>query len=146
LTGIYYLKPSFLILDACALIAYFGKEDGAETVKNILRDAIADGDTKVFINKINLLEVYYDVIKAYDEQEADKMVETVKKMPIKIIAELSDDVFKKAGQLKAKYKISIADSIAIAETIINKGSLITSDHHEIEPVEMTEKINVTWFR
>ena len=137
---------NIFILDACALIACFSKEDGSEAVKNILRNAIDDGSTKVFINKINLLEVYYDVIKAYDEKEADKMLETVKKMPLEIIAELNDAVFKKAGQLKAKYKISIADSIAIAETIINNGSLITADHHEIEPVEMAEKINVTWFR
>jgi hypothetical protein len=73
-------------------------------------------------------------------------METVKKMPIEIIAELRDEAFKKAGYLKAKYKISIADSIAIAETIINTGSLITADHHKIEPVETAEKINVTWFR
>ena len=33
-----------------------------------------------------------------------------------------------------------------AETILNKGSLVTADHHEIEPVEIAEKINVTWFR
>jgi predicted nucleic acid-binding protein len=98
------------------------------------------------INKINLLEVYYDVIKAYNDQEADKMLEIVKKMPIKIIVELKDEVFKKAGQLKSKYKISIADSIAIAESIINNGALITADHHEIEPVEIAEKINITWFR
>jgi PIN domain nuclease of toxin-antitoxin system len=137
---------NIFILDACALIAYFGKEEGAETVKNILRNAIDDENTKVFINKINLLEVYYDVIKAYDDQEADKMLEIVTKMPIEIIVELRDDVFKKAGFLKSKYKISIADSIAIAEAIINKGSLITADHHEIGPVEMAEKINVTWFR
>jgi hypothetical protein len=29
---------------------------------------------------------------------------------------------------------------------INNGSLITADHHEMELVEMAEKINVTWFR
>jgi hypothetical protein len=40
----------------------------------------------------------------------------------------------------------LADSIAIAETIINNGSLVTADHHEIEPMEKDEKINVTWFR
>jgi predicted nucleic acid-binding protein len=133
-------------VDLAWLIAYFGKENGAEAVKKILKNAIDDENTKVLINKINLLEVYYDVIKAYDKQEADKMLEIVKKMPIGIIAELRDEVFRKAGQLKVKYKISIADSIAIAETVINKGSLITADHHEIETVEMAEKINVTWFR
>jgi hypothetical protein len=48
--------------------------------------------------------------------------------------------------LKSKYKLSLADSIALAETIINKGSLVTADHHEIEPIEIVEKLNITWFR
>jgi hypothetical protein len=26
------------------------------------------------------------------------------------------------------------------------GSLVTADHHEIEPIEIAEKINVTWSR
>jgi predicted nucleic acid-binding protein len=67
-------------------------------------------------------------------------------MPIIIKDTLTDEVFKEAGRLKSKYKISLADSIAIAETIINKGSLVTADHHEIEPIEAAEKIKVTWFR
>jgi hypothetical protein len=40
----------------------------------------------------------------------------------------------------------MADAIAIAEAVINKGSLVTADHHEIEPVEAAEKINIMWFR
>jgi PIN domain nuclease of toxin-antitoxin system len=35
---------NIFILDACALIAYFGKEEGAETVRNILKNAIDDGN------------------------------------------------------------------------------------------------------
>jgi PIN domain nuclease of toxin-antitoxin system len=35
------------ILDACALIAYFAKEPGADKVKNILKNAI-DNDAKVY--------------------------------------------------------------------------------------------------
>jgi len=59
---------------------------------------------------------------------------------------LTDSVLREAGRLKVEHKISIADSIAIAETIVNKGSLVTSDHHEIEAVEKKENISVTWFR
>jgi len=59
---------------------------------------------------------------------------------------LKIELFKEAGRLKSTYKLSLADSIAIAESIIDKGSLVTADHHEIEPIEMAEKINVTWFR
>jgi PIN domain nuclease of toxin-antitoxin system len=125
------------IFDACALIAYFAKENGADNVKNILRDAIDDKNTTIFMNKI---------IKVYDIKKADEMLEIVKKLPIKVISEVQDDVLRKAGYLKSNYKISLADSIAVAETIINKGLLVTSDHHEIEPIEKSEKINVTWFR
>jgi predicted nucleic acid-binding protein len=70
----------------------------------------------------------------------------MEQMPIKINDTLTDKIFKEAGRLKSKYKISLADSMAIAETIINNGSLITADHHEIEPIEKAEKINATWFR
>jgi predicted nucleic acid-binding protein len=74
------------------------------------------------------------------------MLEIVKEMPIEILSELKDSVFKKAGYLKAKYKISLADSIALAESIIKGGSLVTSDHHEFEPIEKLENINITWYR
>jgi PIN domain nuclease of toxin-antitoxin system len=134
------------IFDACALIAYFSKENGADNVKNILRDVIDDENITIFMNKINLLEVYYKMIKVYDIKKADEMLEIVKKLPIKVISELRDDVLRKAGYLKSIYRMSLADSIAVAETIINNGSLVTSDHHEIEPIEKAEKINVTWFR
>lgn len=98
------------------------------------------------MNKLNLLEVYYDVIKNYDEQAADKILETVKKMPVETIEELEDAVFKKAGYLKSKYKISLADSIALAESITRNGELITSDHHEFEAIEKYENIRIKWFR
>ncbi|MDR2425297.1 MAG: PIN domain-containing protein [Prevotellaceae bacterium] len=137
---------SVFVLDACALIAYFAKENGAENVRNIFKEAIDNTNTKIFMNKINLLEVYYDVIKNYNKQEADKMLETVNGMPVKIIKELEDAVFKKAGYLKSKYKISLADSIARAENIIRNGQLITSDHHEFEIIEKNENIGIKWFR
>lgn len=134
------------VLDACALIAYFAKEDGAENVKQIFEQAIADNGIKVFMNKINFLEVYYDVIRTYDEHEANKMFEIVMEMPIEIIHELSDDVFKKAASLKSKYRISLADSIALAESITRDAILISSDHHEFEIVERQENVSIKWFR
>ena len=98
------------------------------------------------MNKINLLEVYYDVFKSYNEQIANNMLEIVKLMSIEIINELSDIAFKKAGYLKSKYKISLADSIAIAESIVRNGTIITSDHHEFEIIEQCENIKINWYR
>ena len=46
------------ILDACALIAVLNQENGAEPVKKILEQAETK-KVKIYLNKINLLEVYY---------------------------------------------------------------------------------------
>jgi predicted nucleic acid-binding protein len=137
---------SVFVLDACALIAYFTKEDGAENIKEIFEQAIDNKNIIVLMNKVNLLEVYYDVVKTYNEQEANKMLEIVMEMPVEIIHELSDKVLKKAGLLKSKYKISLADSIALAESITRSATLITSDHHEFETIENQENITINWFR
>jgi predicted nucleic acid-binding protein len=88
----------------------------------------------------------YKIYKAYGRTEADNLLKTMEQMPITIKDTLTNETFKEAGRLKSKYKLSLADSIAIAESIINNGSLVTADHHEIGPIEIAEKINVTWFR
>ncbi|MDR0608874.1 MAG: PIN domain-containing protein [Planctomycetaceae bacterium] len=133
------------ILDACALIALLANEPGAENVIKIIQDAI-DGDIIVKINQINLLEVYYDVCKIYGEDAANNALETIRKLPIEIIVGLSDEVFRKAGQIKSKYKIPLGDAIAMAECKINNGILVTSDHKDFEPMEKLENLKINWFR
>jgi PIN domain nuclease of toxin-antitoxin system len=134
------------VLDACALIAYFAKENGADNVKEIFRQAIDDKSAKVFMSKINLLEVYYHMLKNHSEQEADKMLKTVREMPIEVITELDDAVLKKAGYFKSRYKMSLADSVALAESVLRNSELVSSDHHEFGPVEQHENVKIKWFR
>ncbi|MDR3237205.1 MAG: type II toxin-antitoxin system VapC family toxin [Spirochaetia bacterium] len=133
------------ILDACALIASLANEPGAKNVRKILQDAI-DEKAIVKMNQINLLEVYYDIYRTYGKDEANKVLEKIQKFPIEIIIGMTEEVFKTAGLLKSKYKISLADSIALGESIIGNASLVTSDHHEFETIKKTENINITWFR
>jgi predicted nucleic acid-binding protein len=120
-------------------------EKGADNIRDLFQKA-ADGKIMLMMSKFNFLEVYYKIYKAYGKKEADDFFNTIGQMPILIKDVLTDEVFKEAGRLKSKYKLSIADSVAVAESIINKASLVTADHHEIEPIEKVEKINVTWFR
>jgi len=133
------------ILDACALIAFLSGEKGAERVKNILQDAL---DEKILlkINQINLLEVYYDTINVYDQNTANEMLEKICEFPIEVIVGLNSDVFREAGRIKSKYKIPLGDSIAVAECIAGKGTLVTSDHTDFEKIEIAEKIKIDWFR
>ena len=67
-------------------------------------------------------------------------------LSIKINAEITDEILIKAGRLKSLYKMSLADSIGLAEAIIHNGYFVTADHHELEIVEEKEKINIIWIR
>jgi predicted nucleic acid-binding protein len=120
-------------------------EKGAENIRDLFQKTV-DRQAFLIMNKYNFLEVYYKIYKVYGKIEADKLLKIMDQMPITIKDTLTDEIFKEAGRLKSKYKLSLADSIAISESIINKGSLVTADHNEIGPIETAEKINVTWFR
>ena len=133
------------VLDACALIALLAGEPGAEKVRDIINDAV-DGNITLKINQVNLLEVYYHVAGVYDQSEADKAIEKIKVFPIEIIAGLSDAAFREAGRIKSKYKIPLGDSIAVAESITGKGTLVTSDHTDFERLEISENVKIRWFR
>jgi predicted nucleic acid-binding protein len=98
------------------------------------------------MHKVNLLEVYYDVVKRCGETIAKNVFSEIKRNPIKIISPISNSVFFEAGRLKAKYKISLADSIALSTAYLLKGNLVTSDHHEFDIIEQKEKSSFCWIR
>jgi len=133
------------VLDACAMLAVLSDESGADVVVDIYRKAASE---KVILsmNKLNLLEVYYDLIRAYGKERADDFFNEVKHLPIYIYHEITDRVFMEAGRLKATYKISLADSIALAQTLVLDGKLLTSDHHEFDIIEDCEPIRFQWIR
>ena len=133
------------VLDACSLIALLTNEDGSDAVKGLLHKA-TDNEIKIFMHKINFLEVYYYIYKRYNEKVALKLLEDIKTMPVKINSEISDDIFQKAGRLKSLYKMSLADSIGLAEAIIANGYFVTADHHELDIVQEKEKLNIIWIK
>jgi len=132
------------VLDACALIAILKDEDGADSVETVYQ-MTSKGEAKLLMNKVNLYEAYYGFYREKWKQYADRIVDGVR-LSIITICDFSDEIFSEAGRLKASYKISLADSIVLAQTIISDGILLTADHHEFDKVEQSEKISFQWIR
>jgi PIN domain nuclease of toxin-antitoxin system len=133
------------ILDACALIAILTNEKGADIVKDLLQKAV-HGETHVLMHKLNFLEVYYDIYKQYGEERALKLTYDISISPIELEDTITDDIFIMAGKLKSLYKISLADSIGLATTMINKGYFVTADHHEMDIVQEKEYSKIIFIR
>ena len=133
------------ILDACALLALLRDESGADKVAAAI-NAANNGEAEIVMHKANLLEIYYDLYRSHGKDKADLILSEIKKCPITINAEITDKIFAEAGRLKASYKISFADSFALAQALVSGGELLTADHHEFEPIEEKEPIQFHWIR
>ncbi|MDR2999910.1 MAG: PIN domain-containing protein [Fibromonadaceae bacterium] len=129
------------ILDACALIAYLTDEPGSDIVAEYLRN-----NSRVAMHKLNLLEVYYGFYAEQGKECADNILRDVKKLKIEIIDNFSDEMFLQAGRLKASYRISLADSMLLAQAMVLNAAILSSDHHELDEIEELEQIKFLWIR
>jgi len=136
---------SVYIFDACALIAFMNNEEGSDEVEKVLEEAI-EGNIEIFMNKINIFEIYYGVYREEGQVIADEAYQRILKQPITIINTLKDEVFRVAGRIKAKYKLSLADSIVLGEAATKNAVVLTSDHHEFDIIEKNENITFHWIR
>ena len=134
------------VLDACALIAFLRDEEGAELVGEVYEKANA-GEVRLVMNRINLVEVYYDFYRSKGKGYADNFFSNIKQSEI-IVKDVPDDVLLEAGRLKATYPVSLADSFALSQAIVSSGKLLTADHHEFDVIEEQgqENIDFLWIR
>ena len=91
------------ILDACALVALLKNEDGADVVADAYKQA-ENGEAKIIMNRINLLEVYYGYYHDNGKEYADRIMDGVAKS-IVTISEFGKGIFPIAWRLKASYRI-----------------------------------------
>lgn len=130
------------LLDACALIAFLNNEQGAEAVEALLKQS-AD----IYMSAVNLYEVCYDAVRTTgDRQAATDVLRAVRQLPIIIVWELHDELMIAAAWFKTSYRVSLADSIALGMADVLSATLVSSDHHEFEPVVQDKALDVLWFR
>jgi len=134
------------LLDACALIAYSDREEGAPVVRELLHRA-ERREIIVSIHAANLIEVYYDRIRTVGSEEADKTVQDIyNSFYIAVIDTLSPSVVREAAYFKVPGKMSFADAILVATARCTGATIVTCDHAEFEPVEQRGLVSFLWIR
>jgi predicted nucleic acid-binding protein len=132
------------VLDACALLAVLKGEPGGFVVRELFQKANS-GEVALIMNRVNLFEVYYGFFRESGKAFADNILDNVKKSVLSV-CEFDERIFEEAGRIKAVYRLSVADSIVIAQASVSGGVLLTSDHHEMDIVEQNENIAFSWIR
>jgi len=133
------LRRKKVVLDSYAVLTYMQEEPGWQKVRDILWDAYK-GKYTVFLNCVNLGEVYYIVYKAFGATIADKALSLIKLWPLKFV-NIKEDIAIVAGRMKAENKISYADAYVVATALMKKASILTGDR---EFKEVEEFVNINW--
>jgi predicted nucleic acid-binding protein len=131
------------VFDACALIAFFKKEEGFETVKALIASVDARKDTAC-VSIVNLLEIYYGFAGDKGFNYASAVIGKIQDSSVSVIDVISPAVFKEAGRFKVTYKIPLADCFAAATAFVYSAALVTSDHQDFEKISRHEPISFLW--
>ncbi|GHV23563.1 hypothetical protein FACS189494_11600 [Spirochaetia bacterium] len=133
------------ILDACAIIAVLNAEKGAEKVIGLLEKAEA-GEIIVLMHRANLLEVYYDRWKVMNADVAQAALRKIHASPITIVEPDTDTFLHEAARFKVVYGIPLGDCFLCAAASLFHGTIVTSDHNDLDPVEEAEQFPFLWIR
>lgn len=118
------------VFDACAVIALLQAEAGASVVSGLL-----EGNHRCLVHAINACEIYYDLYRRDGEEVADGLREVLEGYGFELVEDIPSSLWTAAGKLKGVWKrVSLADCFALALARDTSGTLVTSDHHEMEPL------------
>lgn len=130
------------VLDSYAVLAYLNDEPAAQDVEDILYLAW-NSKVSIYMNWINLGEVYYRLQRVYSRQIARQAIEIIKVWPIELM-QADEYLTILAGDIKAGHQLSYADAFAAATAIHTKGILLTGDP-EFKPLE-NQLIKIMWLK
>lgn len=118
------------VFDASAAIAYLRSEEGCLVV----RDILAAPGNAYMMHAANLCELYYDFVRAGGIDCGEQAVADFMQLGVVARDDMDFDFWKTAGRLKALGRIPLADTFAVTLAAREGAALITSDHHEFDPL------------
>ena len=123
-------------------MAVLNNEPGADVVEKLL----TPNGTIAYAHAVNICEVFYGVLRATDEVTAKRALADIALLGIQTRADMDDLFWQDIGRIKASHRLSLADGFAVALARRVGCELITSDHHELDPIAQTGVCLVNFFR
>ncbi len=109
------------LLDTSAIKTWIEDEEGADRVDEILHSH------EIIIAWTALMEVYYITWQERGEPIAFQQYAALRQLPVKFLANMDEQMTLRAGNLKAQYRLSFADTIVAAYALQENAVLVHKD-------------------
>ncbi len=120
------MESKKVILDTSAILTYFGREEGKETVEKFLIRS-ASHEIELFIPFSAAIEFYYINFNSQGEETANQRFTILMSLPVEVLKGIDEPYMIQASRLKASYPISFADALIAAYVYLENASLIHKD-------------------
>ena len=125
-------KRTANVFDACAMLAFLGREVGADVVDRLLLDSA----NECLAHAVNMCEVYYDIVRRDGVEAAQRAIRRLGEAKVQTRSDLDTDFWQQVGNLKVNPgRISLADCFGVALTQREGATFVTSDRHEFECID-----------
>ncbi len=132
-----------IVFDTMPIIKLFAKEDGWDSVQRILT-LVEDQRIQAAISVITLTEIYYKYVRESRIDLAEIRTQQLRYSQAVKKLEVNQEIALKAGELKGKYNIPIADAFIAATAHKNK-SIVLSDDEDFKKITEIKTLNETEF-
>jgi predicted nucleic acid-binding protein len=133
---------SIHVFDASAMVAYLAGEQGAPVVDSLLNEPNA----LCYAHVVNLCEVFYDALRATNARQARQTIVDLYAAGVIERRDLGRSFWHNVGRLKARGRISLADCFGVALAQKLGGEIVTSDHHEFDPLVLLGIVPIHFIR
>ena len=131
------MKTDLFLPDTSAILTMMDNEEGADLVEDTLRTR------EILLPALVLFETYYKSIKYRGIETAELRYATLRSIRATHISELTEPVLLKGGEFKARYQISLADSIIAAYAFVHNATLLHKNP-EFEALTMVNQVKLPY--
>ncbi len=129
------------------MIAFLRNEPGADVVETALLEAMLDPVShQCLAHSINLCELFYIFHRDEGETAAIAAINDMSAATVVERADFDPAFWQEAGRLKSLGKVSLPDCFALTLTNRVGGTLLTSDHHELDRIAALGTHSITFIR
>jgi len=115
-----------IVFDTCVLVSYINADAKAESVGEVLNE-VADGKVTGLISTAAVCEFLEKVTRVHNREIAIEALNDLKELGL-VVMEVTEEIAKLAGPLKAKFsQLSTADAIIASTAYVNDAKLYTFD-------------------
>jgi len=124
-----------IVFDTETLLAFYLGEPAGKEVERRLVETMK-GETKGYLNIVNLTELYY-ILYRKNPEIAEEKERNIRGYGVEIVPVEDNEIWREAAKTKGKHALSLADAFAVATAKVKKGKLLVGRDTEFDGMDIS---------